>query len=141
MTIFALALAQNGQTRSSSNRGTMPSPPHHQGSGKGYKPSDPLRQFNFNQQRSARSFSQQSPMVQYDGQDYGYGNQRRNYRQQNQQQHQHQHQQHQQDYYNVNRRNTNYGYAEWPRQSQRFSRPMQTYDNNRFYPSRRKLII
>ena len=112
----------------------MPSPSHHQGTGKGFKSSDPLRQFHFNQQRPGRSFNQQSPMVQYDGQDYGYGNQRRNYRQQ------HQQQQQQQDYYNLNRRNQNYGYAEWPRQSQRYARPMQNYDNNRFYPSRRKSL-
>ena len=102
----------------------MPSPPAHQGTGKGLKSSDPLRQLNFNQQRSGRSFNQQSPLMPYDGQDYSYGHSRR--------------QRVQQDYYPINRRlQSNYGYAEWPRQSQRYSRPMQTYDNNRYYPSRR----
>jgi len=117
-------LSQNGQTRSSSNRGTMPSPPHRHGSGKGGKSSEPLRQFNFNQQRSSRQYNQQSPLAQYDGQDYSYGNQRRA---------------RQQDYYNdyvPNRRNN--GYGEWPRQSQRFSRPAQNYNENRFYSSRRQ---
>jgi len=118
------ALSQNGQTRSSSNRGTMPSPPHRQGNGKGLKSFEPLRQFNYNQQRSSRRFDQQSPLAQYDGQDYSYGNQRRN---------------RQQDYYNdyiPNRRNN--AYAEWPRQSQRFSRQAQNYNDSRFYSSRRQ---
>jgi hypothetical protein len=121
---LTLGLSQNGQTRSSSNRGTMPSPPLRHGSGKGGKSSEPLRQFNFNQQRSSRQYNQQSPLAQYDGQDYSYGNQRRA---------------RQQDYYNdyvPNRRNN--GYGEWPRQSQRFSRPAQNYNENRFYSSRRK---
>jgi len=117
-------LSQNGQARSSSNRGTMPSPPHRQGNGKGLKSFEPLRQFNYNQQRSSRRFDQQSPLAQYDGQDYSYGNQRRN---------------RQQDYYNdyiPNRRNN--AYAEWPRQSQRFSRQAQNYNDSRFYSSRRQ---
>jgi len=117
-------LSQNGQTRSLSNRGTMPSPPLRQGTSKGLKSFEPLRQFNFNQQRSSRRFSQLSPSAQYDGQDYSYGNQRRA---------------RQQDYYNdyiPNRRGN--GYAEWPRQSQRFSRQIQSYNDSRFYPSRRQ---
>jgi hypothetical protein len=117
-------LSQNGQTRSLSNRGTMPSPPHRQGTGKGLKSLEPLRQFNYNQQRSSRRFDQQSPLAQYDGQDYSYGNQRRA---------------RQHDYYNdyiPNRRNN--GYNEWPRQSQRFSRPSQNYNENRYYSSRRQ---
>jgi protein LSM14 len=116
-------LSQTGQTRSLSNRGTMPSPPLRQGVNKGLKSSEPLRQFNYNQQRSSRRFDQQSPLAQYDGQDYSYGNQRRA---------------RQHDYYNdyvPNRRSNAYG--EWPRQSQRFSRPLQNYNENRFYPSRR----
>jgi hypothetical protein len=103
----------------------MPSPPVRHGGGKGGKSSEPSRQFNFNQQRSSRQYSQQSPLAQYDGQDYSYGNQRRA---------------RQQDYYNdyvPNRRNN--GYGEYPRQSQRFSRPAQNYNENRFYSSRRKL--
>jgi len=119
-------LSQNGPVRSLSNRGTMPSPPHRQGANKGLKSSEPLRQFNFNQQRSSRRFNQQSPLAQYDEQDYSYGNSRRNNRQQ--------------DYYNdyVPSRRTN-NYAEWaPRQSQRFSRQVQNYNENRFYPSRRQ---
>jgi protein LSM14 len=119
-------LSQNGQSRSLSNRGTMPSPPHRQGGGgKGLKSFEPLRQFNFNQQRSSRRYSPQSPLAQYDGQDYSYGSQRRG---------------RQQDYYNdyiPNRRNNN-AYAEWPRQSQRFSRQVQNYNENRFYSSRRQ---
>jgi protein LSM14 len=117
-------LSQNGQTRSLSNRGTMPSPPHRQGAGKGSKSFEPLRQFNYNQQRSSRRYSPQSPLAQYDGQDYSYGPQRRA---------------RQQDYYNdyiPNRRNNNY--AEWPRQSQRFSRQAQNYNDNRYYSSRRQ---
>lgn len=117
-------LSQNGQTRLLSNRGTMPSPPHRQGSGKGFKSFEPYRQSNFNQ-RSSRQFNQQSPLAQYEGQDYGYGNQRRG---------------RQQDYYNdylPSRRGN--GYGEWaPRQSQRFSRPMQNFNEGRFYPSRRQ---
>jgi len=115
-------LSQNGQQRSLSNRGTMPSPPLRQGAGKGLKSFEPLRQFNFNQQRSSRRFSPQSPLAQYDGQDYSYGPQRRA---------------RQNDYYNdyvPNRRNN--AYAEWPRQSQRYSRPMQNYNDNRYYSSR-----
>jgi hypothetical protein len=118
-------LSQNGQQRSLSNRGTMPSPPLRHGNGKGLKSLEPLRQFNFNQQRSSRRYDQQSPLAQYDGQDYSYGNQRRA---------------RQQDYYNdyiPNRRN-NGGYNEYPRQSQRFSRQQQSYNENRFYPSRRQ---
>jgi hypothetical protein len=120
-----LGLSQNGQTRSSSNRGTMPSPPLRQGANKGLKSLEPLRQFNYNQQRSSRRFDQQSPSAQYDGQDYSYGNQRRG---------------RQQDYYNdyiPNRRNN--GYGEYPRQSQRFPRQAQNYNDNRYYSSRRKL--
>lgn len=101
----------------------MPSPPLR--SGKNLKPFEPLRQFNFNQSRSSRRYSPQSPLGQYDGQDYSYGPQRRGGRQQ--------------DYYNdylPTRRNN--AYAEWPRQSQRFSRPLQNYNENRFYSSRRK---
>jgi len=116
--------SQNGQTRSLSNRGTMPSPPLRQGAGKGFKSFEPSRQFNYNQQRSSRRFSPQSPHAQYDGQDYSYGPQRRA---------------RQQDYYNdyiPNRRNNAYG--EWPRQSQRFPRQMQNYNDNRFYSSRRQ---
>ncbi|CAF3866326.1 unnamed protein product [Rotaria sordida] len=113
-------ISQNGQTRSLSNRGTMPSPPIRQGSGKGLKSSESLRPFNLNQKRSSR-FSQQSPLRPYDRQDYSYGNQRRT---------------HQQDYYNDRRNNSN---NEWSRQSQRFSRPFQSYYNdNRFYSSRRQ---
>jgi len=117
-------LSQSGQTRSLSNRGTMPSPPLRQGTGKGLKSLEPLRQFNFNHQRSSRRYDQQSPSAQYDGQDYSYGNQRRP---------------RQQHYYNdyiPNRRNNDY--AEWPRQPQRFSRQLQNYNENRFYPSRRQ---
>jgi protein LSM14 len=120
-------LSQNGQQRSLSNRGTMPSPPLRHGNGKGLKSLEPLRQFNYNQQRSSRRYDQQSPLAQYEGQDYSYGNQRRG---------------RQQDYYNdyiPNRRN-NGGYNEYPRQSQRFSRQQQqqSYNENRFYPSRRQ---
>ncbi len=120
---MTLGLSQSGQTRSLSNRGTMPSPPLRQGTSKGLKSLEPLRQFNFNQQRSSRRYDQQSPLAQYDGQDYSYGNQRRA---------------RQHDYYdyNSNRRN---GYSEWPRQSQRFSRQLQNYNENRFYSSRRTL--
>jgi len=117
-------LAQNGQTRSLSNRGTMPSPPHRQGTGKGLKSSDPFHPFNSNPNRPLRRFNQQSPLAQYDERDYSYGNQRRA---------------RQQDYYNdyiPNRRNN--GYGEWPRQSQRFSRPVQNYNDNRYYSSRRQ---
>ena len=128
-----LGLSHNGQSRSLSNRGTMPSPPHYQGTGKGFKSSDPTRQLNFNQHRSARSFNQQSPMHQYDHQDYAYGNQRRVVRQQ-----------HQQDYYddyNFNRRATqNYGYGEYPRQTQRYARQSQANQADRFYPSRRECL-
>src|SRR5437763_363488 len=109
-----LGLSQSGQTRSLSNRGTMPSPPLRQGTGKGLKSLEPLRQFNVNQQRSSRRYDQQSPLAQYDGQDYSYGNQRRARKQ---------------DYYNdyiPNRRNN--GYDEWPRQPQRFSRQLQNYN-------------
>jgi protein LSM14 len=115
-------LSQNGQSRSLSNRGTMPSPPHRQGAGKGLKSFEPFRQLNFNQ-RSSRRYSPQSPLAQYEGQDYSYGPQRRA---------------RQQDYYDYvpNRRNNNY--AEWPRQSQRFSRPLQNYNDNRYYSSRRQ---
>jgi len=149
-------LSHNGQTRSSSNRGTMPSPPHYQGAGKGLKPFDPLRQLNFNQQRSTRPYGQQSPLTQFDGQDFSYGNQRRGRQQQDysydnqrrdrqQQDYSYGNQRRdrqQQDYYNdysMNRRgNQNYGYTEWPRQSQRYSRQVQNYNDNRFYPSRRQ---
>ncbi len=148
------------QTRSSLNQGTMPSPPVQQSLGKGSKSSsnaDPLRQLNLNQQQSSRPFSQQSTSAQLDGQDYSYGNQRRGRQQQ------------QQDYNNDysnnnnnNRRgnNQNYGYAEWPRsnnsgwdngyrqQTQRYPRQQQqqqqqqqNYEGNRFYPSRRQLIL
>lgn len=119
------SLTQTGPTRSLSNRGTMPSPPAQQATGKGPKSSDPLRQLNFNQQRSTRSFNQQSPLMQYDGQDYGYGNSRR---------HRPTH-----DYYPMNRRTSHhYGYAEWSRPSQRYNRPMPVYENNRFYSTRRQ---
>jgi len=146
------------QTRSSSNQGTMPSPPVQQGLGKGLKSSsnmDPLRQLNLNQQQSSRPFSQQSTSAQLDGQDYSYGNQRRGRQQQ--------------DYYNDfsnnnnnnnNRRgNQKYGYNDWSRtnnnsgwdngyrqqqqQPQRYSRQQQqqqqqqNYEGNRFYPQRR----
>ncbi|CAF4530038.1 unnamed protein product, partial [Rotaria magnacalcarata] len=40
---------QNGQTRSLSNRGTMPSPPIRKGNSKGVKSSEPSRPFNNNQ--------------------------------------------------------------------------------------------
>jgi len=116
-------LSQNGQTRSLSNRGTMPSPPLRQGAGKGFK-SEPLRQMNFNQ-RSTRRFNQQSPLAQFDGDDYSYGNQRRA---------------RQQDYYNdyMPTRRGN-GYGEWPRQTQRYSRQLQNnYNDSRFYPTRRQ---
>jgi protein LSM14 len=112
-------LSQSGQTRSLSNRGTMPSPPLRQGSGKGLKSVEPLRQFNLHQ-RSSRRYDQQSPL----GHDYSYGNQRRS---------------RQQDYYNdyvPSRRNN--GYSDWTRQSQRFSRQSQNYNDNRFYSSRRQ---
>ncbi len=120
-------LSHNGQTRSLSNRGTMPSPPLRHGASKGLKSSEPSRQFNYNQ-RPSRRFNQQSPLAQYDREDYSYGNQRRA---------------RQQDYYNdyiPNRRDN--GYGEWPRQSQRFSRQVQNYNDSRFYPSsRRKNLI
>jgi len=140
------------QTRSSSNQGTMPSPPVQQGLAKGLKTSsnmDPLRQLNLNQQQSSsKPFNQQSSSAQLDGQDYSYGNQRRGRQQQ--------------DYYNDYSNNTNnnrrgnqkYGQTEWSRvnnggwdngyrqqqqqQSQRYSRQQQqNYEGNRFYPSRR----
>lgn len=120
---MVLGASQSGQTRSLSNRGTMPSPPRRQGSGKGLKSSEPLRSFNSNQQRSSRRFNHQSPIRHYDGYDHSYGNQRRG---------------RQQDYYNdyiPNRRNN--GNNDWARQS-RFSRPLQSYNENRFYQSRRK---
>ncbi|CAF5123319.1 unnamed protein product, partial [Rotaria magnacalcarata] len=56
---------QNGQTRSLSNRGTMPSPPIRKGNSKGVKSSEPSRPFNNNQQRSSRGFHQQTPSYQY----------------------------------------------------------------------------
>jgi len=118
-------LSQNGQTRTLSNRGTMPSPPQRQGGGKGMKSFEPYRQMNFNQ-RSSRQYNQQSPLGHYDTQDYSYGMQRRG---------------RQQDYYNdyLPTRRGN-GYGEWPRQSQRFSRQQQqqqqNYNENRFYPTR-----
>ncbi|CAF0823847.1 unnamed protein product [Adineta steineri] len=155
------------QTRSSSNQGTMPSPPVQQGLGKGLKSSsntDPLRQLNLNQQQTSRPFSQQpTSTAQHDGQDYSYNNQRRGRQQQ--------------DYYNDfssnnNNNNTNnrrgnqkQGYAEWPRtnnnnsgwdnngyrqqqqqqQTQRYPRQQQqqqqqqqqNYEGNRFYPQKR----
>jgi len=144
------------QTRSSSNQGTMPSPPVQQGLGKGLKSSsntDPLRQLNLNQQQSSRPFSQQSTSAQLEGQDYSHGNQRRGRQQQ--------------DYYNDYNNNNNnrrgnqkYDYSEWPRtnnagwdngyrqqQSQRYPRQQQqqqqqqqNYEGNRFYPSKRKTI-
>jgi len=117
-------LSQSGQTRSLSNRGTMPSPPLRQNNGKGFKSSEPFRQLHANQQRPSRRYDQQSPLGRYDGHDYSYGNQRRT---------------RQQDYYNdyiPNRRNN--GYGEWPRQSQRFPRQVQNYNENRFYSSRRQ---
>jgi hypothetical protein len=105
----------------------MPSPPLRHGASKGLKSSEPSRQFNYNQ-RPSRRFNQQSPLAQYDREDYSYGNQRRA---------------RQQDYYNdyiPNRRDN--GYGEWPRQSQRFSRQVQNYNDSRFYPSsRRKNLI
>ncbi|CAF3504917.1 unnamed protein product [Rotaria sp. Silwood1] len=113
-------ISQNGQTRSLSNRGTMPSPPTRQISGKGLKSSESLRPYNLNQKHSSRHFNQQSPSRQYDVQNYSYGNQRRTTRQQ--------------DYYNdyiPYRRNNG-----WLRQSQQFSRPLQNYNDNRFYSSR-----
>jgi len=149
-------LSQNGQTRSLSNRGTMPSPPHYQGTSKGLKSFDPLRQLNFNQQRSSRPFNQQSPLTQFDGQDHSYGNQRRGRQQQDYSYGNQRRDRQQQDYsygnqrrdrqqqdyyndYNMNRRsNQNYGYTEWPRQSQHYSRQVQNYNDNRFYPSRRQ---
>lgn len=115
-----LGLSQNGQTRSLSNRGTMPSPPHRQNNQKGFKSLEPFR---YNQQRSSRRFDQQSPLGQYD--DYSYGNSRRP---------------RQQEYYNdyhPMRRNNGYA-AEWPRTSQRFSRQSQNYNDNRFYQPRRQ---
>lgn len=116
---------QNGPTRTLSNRGTMPSPPAQPATGKGLKSSDPLRQLNYNQHRSSRSYNQQSPLMQYEGQDYGYGNTRR---------HRPSH-----DYYPMNRRlPPHFGYAEWPRPSQRYSRPMPIYENSRFYAPRRQ---
>ncbi|CAF5199986.1 unnamed protein product, partial [Rotaria magnacalcarata] len=42
-------ISQNGQTRSLSNRGTMPSPPIRKGNSKGVKSSEPSRPFNNNQ--------------------------------------------------------------------------------------------
>jgi protein LSM14 len=140
------------QTRSSSNQGTMPSPPVQQGLGKGLKSSsntDPLRQLNLNQQQSSRPFSQQSTSAQLEGQDYSHGNQRRGRQQQ--------------DYYNDYNNNNNrrgnqkYDYSEWPRtnnagwdngyrqqQPQRYPRQQQqqqqqqqNYEGNRFYPSKR----
>ncbi|CAF3223139.1 unnamed protein product [Rotaria sp. Silwood2] len=142
------------QARSSSNQGTMSSPPVQQGLNKGSKSSsntDPLRQLNLNQQQSSRPFSQQSTSAQLEGQDYSYNN--NNQRRGRQQQ----------DYYNDfsnnnnnNRRgNQKYGYTEWSRtnnsgwdnnyrqqqqQSQRYPRQQQqqqNYEGNRFYPSRR----
>jgi len=114
-------LSQSGQTRSLSNRGTMPSPPIRHGTGKGLKSLEPLRQFHFNQQRSSRRFDQQSPLAQYDGQDYSYGNQRRP---------------RQHDYYNDYIPNRRSGYNEWPRQPQRFSRQQQSYNDSRYNDSR-----
>jgi len=119
-------LSQNGQARSSSNRGTMPSPPHRQNNNKGFKSWEPSR---YNQQRSSRRFDQQSPLGQYD--DYSYGNSRRPTRQQ--------------DYYNdylPSRRNNGYA-SDWSRQSQRFPRQQQqqqqqNYNDNRYYSSRRQ---
>jgi protein LSM14 len=102
----------------------MPSPPRRQGTGKGLKSSEPFRPFNSNQQRSSKRFNHQSPSRQFDGQDYTYGNHRRV---------------RQQDYYNdyyPNRRNN--GNNEWSRQSQRFSRPSQNYNDNRYFSSRRQ---
>ncbi|CAF5043372.1 unnamed protein product, partial [Rotaria sp. Silwood1] len=113
-------ISQNGQTHSLSNRGTMPSPPIRQSTGKGLKSSESLRPFNLNQKRSSRGFSQQSPLRPYDEQDYSYGGYQRRTRQQ--------------DYYNDRRNNNN----EWSRQSQRFSRPLQSYNDNRFYSTRRQ---
>jgi protein LSM14 len=136
------------QLRSSSNQGTMPSPPVQQGLNKGSKSSsnsDPLRQLNLNQQQPSRSFNQQQTSAQPDGQDYSYGNQRRGRQQQD----------YNNDFSNNNnnnnrRGNQRYDYAEWPRtnnsgwdngyrqqQSQRYSRQQQNYEGNRFYPSRR----
>lgn len=117
-------VSQNGQTGTLANRGTMPSPPRRQGTGKGSKSSDQLRSFNSNYQRPQRRFNHhQSPHRHYDGQDHSYGNQRRT---------------RQQDYYNdyiPNRRhNSNY---DWGRQT-RFSRPFQHYNDNRFYQTRRQ---
>ncbi|CAF3352821.1 unnamed protein product [Rotaria socialis] len=117
-------ISQNGQTRSLSNRGTMPSPPVRKGNSKGVKSFEPSRPFNNNQQRSSRGFHQQTPSYQYDGQDYSYGYQRRV---------------RQQDYYNdyiPNRRNN--GYTDWPRKTQHFSRQLQNYNDNGYYPSRRQ---
>jgi hypothetical protein len=143
------------QTRSSSNQGTMPSPPVQQGLGKGLKTSsniDPLRQLNLNQQQSSRPFSQQTASGQLDEQDYSHGNQRRGRQQQ--------------DYYNDfsssnnnnNRRgNQKYGYNDYSRtnnsgwdngyrqqqqQPQRYNRQQQqqNYEGNR-YPSRRMFIL
>lgn len=112
-------LAGQGSNRSLSNRGTMPSPPSHQGQGmKGYKSSDPLRQFNMHQQRSNRSYNHQSPMIPYEG------NARR-YRPSQQQ-----------DYYPMNRRNSAYP-SEWNRPSQRYSRGLPSYEQTRFYQPRR----
>ena len=123
--IMILGLSQSGQTRSLSNRGTMPSPPRRQGSGKGSKSSEPLRPLNLNQQRSSRRFNQQSLLTRFNGRDYSYGNQWHS---------------RQQDYYNdyiSNRRNNN-GYAGWPRQPQRFIRQLQNYNESRFYQAKRR---
>ncbi|CAF3751555.1 unnamed protein product [Rotaria sp. Silwood1] len=144
------------QARSSSNQGTMPSPPVQQGLNKGSKISsitDPLRQLNLNQQQSSRPFSQ-STSAQLEGQDFSHNNNYNNNHQRRGRQ--------QQDYNNDFNNNTNnrrgnqkYGYGEWPRtnnsgwdnnyrqqqQSQRYPRQQQqqqqNYEGNRFYPSRR----
>ncbi|CAF3841783.1 unnamed protein product [Rotaria sp. Silwood1] len=144
------------QARSSSNQGTMPSPPVQQGLNKGSKISsitDPLRQLNLNQQQSSRPFSQ-STSAQLEGQVFSHNNNYNNNHQRRGRQ--------QQDYNNDFNNNTNnrrgnqkYGYGEWPRtnnsgwdnnyrqqqQSQRYPRQQQqqqqNYEGNRFYPSRR----
>lgn len=95
----------------------MPSPPQRKGNGKGLKSSESSRPFNYNQNRPQRRFNQQSSSYQYDG---------------------YQRRPRQQDYYNdyiPNRRNN--GNTDWPRKTQRFSRPLQNYNDNGYYSSRR----
>ena len=106
----------------------MPSPPRRQAPGKNFKFSEAsLRPMNLNSLHSSRRFSQQSPVARFGGRDYFYGNQRRA---------------RQQDYYNDYVPNRRYnGYGEWSRQSQRFPRQLQNYNDNRFYQSKRMLNL